>query len=148
VVNGQSSGGIFVPPTTDGNASNANWERVSDIWSRLKERIELKIERIPRANVRGKYSRMKRRSYLDIIGALRKDHLLWPAVANKLSELDTRFHALKFRPTSVTAADVRVFEEGEQIADKALPPLPEDDTPEVTGSEAQVETSADARPLS
>ena len=69
---------------------------------------------------------MKRRSYQDIISALRKDRLLRPAVANKLSDLDTKFHALKFHPTSITADEVRLFEEGEQIAAKELPALPDD----------------------
>lgn len=104
----------------------ANWERISDIWNDLKDRIELKIQEISHKRVRGKYSQMARRTYRDVINALQEDRLLKPGVAIRLLEMDHQYQVLKFRPRNVTAEQVEKFVEGLQIinANRALPHLP------------------------
>ena len=66
---------------------NANRDRVNRIWGQLKERIDLRIQDIPRKNVRAKYSHMGRRSYRGVINALEEDGILSSKLADDLREL-------------------------------------------------------------
>jgi hypothetical protein len=94
-----SNGGAsqFPAGAGSGDAIDPNgWETIRRIWRDTRDRIELAIEEVPRRS-RGKYSRIRRYNYLDVIDALRKDGVLGPAVANKLQGMDTRFNTLKFQ---------------------------------------------------
>jgi hypothetical protein len=111
-----------------------NWKRVSEIWGELKDRIELKIQNISQKRVRAKYSRMPRRTYEDVITALRKDEVLKRGVALKLLQLDHEYKVLRFKPKDdVTAVQVAMFVEVQRIvnATRALPLLPNDEAEEV-----------------
>ncbi len=107
-------------------SEHANWERISDIWSELKDRIDLRIEDIPQKRVRSKYSHMGRRTYREIINALQKDGVLKPGIAVRLLQLDHEYQVLRFKPKDVSPAQVATFEEVLQIVNgsRALPPLP------------------------
>ena len=87
-----------------------NWEAIRSAWSEIRERIELKIERIRRARVRSKYSEFTRYTYMDIINALRHDDEIKVPVWLALINMDRLFHQLKFRPQSVSAVDVANFQ--------------------------------------
>ena len=113
-----------MPPPHPSNY--ANWERISDIWGELKDRIDLRIEAIPQKRVRSKYSHMGRRTYREIINALQKDGVLKPGIAVRLLQLDHEYQVLKFKPKDVSPAQVATFQEALQIINgsRALPPLP------------------------
>jgi hypothetical protein len=129
----------------------ANWDQVNKIWSEIKERIELKVQDIPQQKVRTKYSRMPRRTYHNIINALRNDGLLKPVhVVLKLLELDHEYQVLRFKPKDVATKDVAKFVEALQIVNgtRALPPLPSGpaDEPDPESSAAAIQTGSNATP--
>lgn len=101
-----------------------HWEEVRIAWRNLRDRLELAIEGISRSSVRGKYSRMPRVSYRNVIKALEEDGVLSAAPANKLLALDTQFSRLKFRPSTTTAEDAKQFREPAEYFDRWLPRLP------------------------
>jgi hypothetical protein len=104
----------------------ANWKAVQSIWRSARDRLELAIEGISRSNVRGKYGKLPRYTYRRVINALEADGVISPTVSNKLRTMDTRFNTLKFRPKSVTNADVVEFVELFELPNAKLPRLPEE----------------------
>jgi hypothetical protein len=118
---------------------HTNWERVNEIWSELKDRVELTIQSISHKSVRNKYSKMPRRTYRDIITALRKDGVLTPGVAIELLRLDHQYPVLRFKARQVTPQEVETFVEALQKinATRVLPPLPTERLEEVLDIGAQ-----------
>lgn len=96
----------------------------------MRDRLELAIEGIRHRAVRSKYSRIARYTYRHVINALQKDGLLPAVVADKLRSMDTAFNILKFRPATVTNAEVAEFNNLLQLAAGHLPPLPEQEPDE------------------
>jgi len=123
-----------------------NWERISAIWSEIKDRIDLRIEDIPQKRVRSKYSHMGRRTYREIINALLKDEVLKPGIAVRLLQLDHAYQVLRFKPREVSAAQAATFEEVLQMVNgsRALPALPN----EAIGEPVQATIVAVAEPES
>jgi hypothetical protein len=122
-----------------------HWKRVSEIWSELKDRIELKIQNIPQKRVRAKYSQMHRRTYEDVITALRRDEVLKAGVALKLLQLDHDYKVLRFKPRDVTAAQAAKFVDVLRIvnATRALPPLPNEESEAVSVGSAETSGQPD-----
>jgi hypothetical protein len=128
--------GAYAPsPTQPSELDRANWNRVNSIWSELKDRIDLLISDIPQKRVRAKYSHMHRRTYQGIVAALLKDRVLEGVIGPKLSELDRKYSALRFKPKEVTPKDVALFEEVLRIVNgtRALPPIPTEPAGESAG---------------
>ena len=69
---------------------------------------------------------MRRRTYEDILNALRKDRVLKPGIVVQLLTLDHLYQVFRFRPKSVTPEQAKMFEEALQTVNgvSALPPLP------------------------
>ena len=106
-----------------------NWEAIRSIWREARDRLELAIEGISRSRVRGKYSKLDRYSYRDVINALEKDGVIAPTVSNDLRAMDIKFNTLKFRPQSITSAQAAAFKQLFELPDARLPKLPEDEPP-------------------
>jgi hypothetical protein len=92
----------------------------------MRDRIELLIEGISSSKVRGKYSKMPRRRYRDIINALERDGELTPKIADELLWIDGLFNRVRFRPRAVTDQEVSELKVSYQLAGKFLPPLPDE----------------------
>jgi hypothetical protein len=125
----QSRSDVAGAPMQDA-ASPANWETVRDIWRNARDRIELAIEGITRSRVRAKYSKLPRYTYRDVVNALETDGVIARAVSDKLRGMDTAFNTYKFRPKSVTSAEVAAFKQLFELPDSRLPKLPKDETPQ------------------
>lgn len=139
-----NSSALDQPEPADGET---NWEKISDIWRDLKDRLELQIQEIGHKRVRAKYSQMPRRTYRDVINSLRDDGEIPSGVATKLLTLDHEYQVLRFRPKSATAAQLALFQEGEQLADRVLPDLPESaPAAEQTAGVAQTQTEERLEP--
>ncbi|KAB2919952.1 MAG: hypothetical protein F9K29_03595 [Hyphomicrobiaceae bacterium] len=103
-----------------------NWQTIRSGWRSIRDRLELLIEGISSARVRGKYSRMPRRRYRDIINRLEQDGELTPKIATELLRIETLFNKVRFRPRSVTVEEVSDFKVAYDLVGKFLPPLPDD----------------------
>jgi hypothetical protein len=125
----------FLPPplspteqTAPGDVSAlATWETIRLGWRDVRDRLELLIEGIRHARVRGKYSRIPRYTYREVINALQRDGEIASAqVADRLRNMDTTFNILKFRPRTVTGSDVAQFNSDLEFVDPYLPRLPDE----------------------
>jgi hypothetical protein len=102
----------------------AGWERIRQLWSDARRRMELAIDNIPDGAVRRKYSDLTRLSYDKIIGNLRQDGVIGPAAADALAAMNERFVNLRrVRAASAQAADE--FADLYHRANGELPKLPE-----------------------
>jgi hypothetical protein len=110
---------------SEGNADS--WEQIRLAWRSIRDRIELAIENIGHRSVRGKYARIARYSYADVINALRKDREISPTVASRLLQMDAMFNRLKFRPKAVTPSQVSQFKAWLDLVDAFLPRLPDEE---------------------
>jgi len=102
-----------------------NWQAVRAAWRDIRDRLELLIEAIPSGRVRGKYSKMPRRRYRDIVNALEKDGELRAKIANTLLGMETTFNRARTRPKSVTDADAADFVVAYQLVREFLPESPD-----------------------
>lgn len=127
------------PEAVDGSV--ANWETMRAKWAEARDRLELAIEGIRRANVRRKYSKMPRTSYRAVITALEKDLGWGPTIANNLRQMDTMFHRLKFHPDRVTPSDVQIFMYLFDVPNTKLPRLPDEELADEPAVGVQVQSA-------
>jgi hypothetical protein len=108
----------------------ANWLTVRAIWRDIRDRLEILIEDISSSRVRGKYSKMPRRRYRDIVNALEKDRELTAKVANTLLAMEGTFNQARFKPRGVGDQDALAMVEAYNLVSRFLPPSP-DGAPQV-----------------
>lgn len=113
------------PSETLNDTRLENWEAIRALWRNARDRIEASIEGMLRTSMRGKYSKIPRYTYADVIVQLRKDRVLGPKQMAELLRMDTFFNSAKFKPKSVTSQDVSSFKESYLIGTRGLPKLPE-----------------------
>jgi hypothetical protein len=104
--------------------SVTNWETIRLGWRDIRDRLELAIEGIRHAGVRRKYSRIPRYGYREVINTLLRDGVIKTQVADHLLNMDRTFNVLRFRPNTVTGADVSDFNRSLAFVDDELPRLP------------------------
>ncbi len=107
--------------STVSNGSLAHWEQLRSDWHDVRERIELAVEGIKHKSVRGKYAKIDRYSYRDIIVTLREDEIIKAQAEAALLNMNQRFMALKTRPSQTTANDVAAFEGWMRQVNGSLP---------------------------
>jgi hypothetical protein len=108
----------------------ANWLTVRAVWRDIRDRLEILIEDISSSRVRGKYSKMPRRRYRDIINALEKDRELTAKIANTLLAMEGTFNRARFKPRGVGDGDVVAMVDAYNLVSRFLPPSP-DGAPQV-----------------
>ena len=117
------------PSGSNGTVSNPAagrefFEIIRQRWRDARDRIELAIEEIPRSRVRGKYGRLPRYDYSEVIVSLQKDSVLTPKERTELLRMNDTFNYLKFRPTKTTQQQATEFGELYAIGTRRLPDLP------------------------
>ena len=140
------NGANQTPATLPGSGIES-WERVRALWRDARDRMELAIENISRSSVRGKYGKLPRYRYEEVIVHLRRDGILTDRERNELLRMDASFSRYKFKPKAITPEEALSFEESYHMGTKSLPLLPEQDLPLnlESGPAAPLPTFATAR---
>lgn len=107
----------------------SNWDAVRAEWLEIRDRIELAIEGISHKSVRGKYSKINRYSYRDVIVTLGEDDVISRQVETALLNMNQRYLALRPRPANTTQADVEAFRQWVRQVNGAIPRLPQPKQP-------------------
>ncbi len=102
----------------------ANWDALRSEWQDMRDRIELAIERISHKTVRGKYSKINRYSYRDVIVSLHEDGEISSSVETALLNMNVLFLGLRARPAKTTSADLAQMRAWVKAVNGALPKLP------------------------
>lgn len=113
--------------TANGSAVAGNWEIIQARWRDIRDRLELIVNGFTNKATRGKYSKIDRYSYLDLIQELLKDKRISPIRAAALINMNAMYLGLKRRTNRVTIAEVQQFQQWYESADKGLPKKPSDE---------------------
>lgn len=114
---------------TGAGGSGAEWDEIRSEWQTVRERIELAIKRIGHKAVRGKYAKIPRYNYRDVIVALAADGEIKSQAELALLSMNTCFLKLRSRPVSATPADVAQFKEWHRLVNGSLPKVHSKATP-------------------
>jgi hypothetical protein len=112
--------------------SASHWETIRSEWQNVRDRLELAIERIPHKSTRGKYGKLTRYNYNDVIIGLKDDGQIKSGQAfHALMAMNGLFNRLRARPSNATAAHVEQFNEWLRDVNGSLPKLPPPKAPPV-----------------
>jgi hypothetical protein len=108
------------------NSNNtSHWETIRSEWQNVRDRLELAVERIPHKATRGKYGKLTRYNYNDLIIGLRDDGQIKSGQAfHALMAMNGLFNRLRARPSNATADHVEQFADWLRQVNGSLPKLP------------------------
>jgi hypothetical protein len=106
-------------------AQSTNWELIRADWRNVRDRLELRIDRIKSVNKKAAYNKLDRYSYEKVIEKLGSDAGEISNAVPALKNMNAKFLSLRRRISATSKADVDEFKQWFATVDAVLPKLSE-----------------------